>query len=492
MPASAGEIAADVTARRARARSVCNAAIARAQALNPRLNALVALHADEALARADAIDAALGRGETVGPLAGVPVVVKDNICTRAGATTCGSAILAGYRSPFDATAVHRLEAAGAIIIGKANLDEFAMGSSTESGVAGPCRNPWDATRVSGGSSGGSAVSVAAGIAPLALGSDTGGSVRQPAALCGVLGLKPTWGRVSRYGLVAYASSLDQIGVIARTAEDAGLCLRAIAGADPADSTAALENVPDYVAALSAADRPARIGVPSEYFGDGLDGEVRAAVSEAISVFSRIGAVRVDVKLADTRSAIAAYYLVATAEASSNLARYDGVHYGRRTRTAAARGANATEHLYSASRDEGFGAEVKRRLMLGTFALSAGYADRYYLKALQVRRLIFEQFRAALEQCDLIVCPATPTPAFRIGESADPLQLYLADVYTVSANLAGVPALALPCGFTRAGLPIGVQLIAPWFGEAALLAAAAAYQRETDWHARRPPARGDGL
>lgn len=475
------------SARKTTAVGACRGALARIAAGNPALNAIVEVLESAGLERAARVDEAVQRGDAAGPLAGVPIVVKDNICTRAGGTRCGSKILAAYRSPFDATAVTRLEAAGAVLIGKTNLDEFAMGSSTETGSAGPCRNPWDRQRVAGGSSGGSAAAVAAGFVPVALGSDTGGSVRQPAALCGVLGLKPTWGRVSRHGLVAYASSLDQIGIFGRVVEDVARVLGVIAGADPHDSTCSCEPVPDYVESVQGEPRPLRIGVPREYFGEGLDPEVSAAVESAIDVLGAAGYERVDVSLGRTSEAVAAYYLIAMAEASSNLARYDGVHYGRRTIRAAPPGANSTEHLYSASREDGLGAEVKRRLMLGTFALSVGYADRYYHKALQVRRRIHDAFRAAFEACDLIVSPTTPTPAFRIGEkSSDPLQLYLADVYTVSANLAGVPALSIPCGFSRAALPIGMQLMAPWFGEPALLGAAAAFQKRTDWHTRRPP------
>lgn len=475
------------SARKASALEACRGALLRIADRNPALNAIIEVLESAGLDRAALVDKAVERGQAVGPLAGVPVVVKDNICTRAGGTRCGSRILAGYRSPFDATAVARLEAAGAVLIGKSNLDEFAMGSSTESGAAGPCRNPWDRRRVAGGSSGGSAAAVAAGFVPVALGSDTGGSVRQPAALCGVLGLKPTWGRVSRHGLVAYASSLDQIGIFGRVVEDVARVLSAIAGADPDDATSSHEPVPDYIGALQREARPLRIGVPREYFGEGLDPEVAAAVESAVGVLSGAGYERINVSLGPTNEAVAAYYLIAMAEASSNLARFDGVHYGTRTIRPAPPGVNSTEHLYSASREEGLGAEVKRRLMLGTFALSVGYADRYYHKALQVRRRIHDAFRAAFEACDLIASPTTPTPAFRIGEkSGDPMQLYLADVYTVSANLAGVPALSMPCGFSGTGLPIGMQLMGPWFGEAALLAAAAEFQKRTDWHTRRPP------
>ena len=484
---TAVEIAGDVAAGRSKARAVCEAALARIAAREPRVSAFLEVTGEHALARADQVDADVQAGRKVGPLAGVPVAVKDNLCTTFGHTTCASRILEGYRSPYDATAIQRIEAAGAVIVGKTNLDEFAMGSSTENSARFPTRNPWDTDCVPGGSSGGSTVAVAAGMVPVALGSDTGGSIRQPAALCGAVGMKPTYGRVSRYGLVAYGSSLDQIGPLATTVADAALLLGVIAGRDRRDSTSVDQPVADYAAALSDEKLAAlagnlRIGVPREYFGEGLDPQTRAAVEAALDVYRGLGATIVEVSLPHSQYAIAAYYLVATAEASSNLARFDGVHYGHRT-------AQPKEivDLYSSSRNEGFGAEVKRRIMLGTFALSAGYYDAYYSKALKVRRLIKEDFDRALEQCDVLAGPTAPTPAFRMGEKMDdPLAMYLADIYTISLNLAGLPGISIPCGQSGAGLPIGLQLMGPMFGEGVLFQAARLFERATDWHTRRSP------
>ncbi len=454
--------------------------------LNESLGAFLEVHEQPALAAAQRVDASVADGRDPGPLAGVPIAVKDVICTRAGHTTCGSKMLANYRSPFDATAVARLSAAGGIVLGKTNLDEFAMGSSTENSGYRNARNPWDESRVPGGSSGGSAVVVAARMTPVALGTDTGGSVRQPAAFCGIVGLKPTYGRVSRFGLVAYGSSLDQIGPMSANVADAALLLQVIAGADPADSTSAAEPVPDYPAALAdaaldAARRSLRLGLPREYFGEGLDPQVRAAVQAAVEVYRALGASVVELSLPYTPHSVAAYYLLATAEASSNLARFDGVHYGRR----AAQAGDLVD-LYAASRAEGLGAEVKRRIMLGTFALSSGYHDAYYARAQRVRSAIAQDFSRAFEQCDLLVCPTTPTPAFRLGEKlADPLQMYLADVYTTAANLAGIAAISIPCGFSDAGLPIGLQLQGPRFSELRLLQAARLYEQRAGLSQRRP-------
>ena len=483
---TAAHVAAEIAGGRRKAVDVCAGALRRIEAADGQVRAFLETLPEDALDRAARLDADLAAGKPVGALAGVPLAIKDNICTTAGHTTCASKILAGYVSPYDATVVERILAAGGVIVGKTNLDEFAMGSSTENSGRFVTRNPWAADRVPGGSSGGSAAAVAAGLVPLALGSDTGGSIRQPASFCGVVGVKPTYGRVSRYGLVAYGSSLDQVGPLAANVQDAALLLGVIAGRDPRDSTSVAEPVPDYVAELADERLEARagrlrIGIPREYFGAGLDEETRAAVEAALAVYRRLGAKTVEVSLPHTPYAIATYYLVATAEASSNLARYDGVHYGHRT---------AHPHdlfdLYSASRSEGFGAEVKRRIMLGTFALSAGYYDAYYNTALRVRRLIKDDFDRVLTQCDVIAGPTAPTPAFRLGEKlADPLQMYLADIYTIAANLAGIPALSIPCGFSAAGLPIGLQLMGPLFGEALLLQAARLYERETDWHTRRP-------
>lgn len=487
LPDSAIELAAAVREQRIRAAEVCEITLDRIAAVNPRCNAFLEVTSDHARARATHLDDVIARGETVGPLAGVPIALKDNICTRFGHTTCASNMLREYRSPYDATVVRRLEAAGAILIAKTNLDEFAMGSSTEHSAAGATRNPWDVTRVAGGSSGGSAVSVATRVTPLALGSDTGGSVRLPAAYCGVVGLKPTYGRVSRYGLVAYGSSLDQIGPFATRVADAALLLQVIAGRDELDATSAEQPVESYVAWV--ADGPVaefvrglRIGVPREYFSEGLDAEIRDAIEAALRVFGKGGAKCVELSLPFTSSCVAAYYLIATAEASSNLARFDGVHFGHRTAFP-----QDITHLYSASRDEGFGAEVKRRIMLGTYALSAGYTEAYYQKALRVRRLIRDALVRAFEQVDVLVSPVSPTPAFRIGEKCnDPLQMYLADIHTTGANLAGLPAISIPCGFTRGGLPIGMQLLAPAFAERRLLMAARFFEGRTDWHARIPP------
>jgi aspartyl-tRNA(Asn)/glutamyl-tRNA(Gln) amidotransferase subunit A len=450
------------------------------------LNAVLAVGAEQALARAEALDRTPPRART-GVLFGVPVVVKDNLATSWLPTTAGSRILEGYVPPYNATVIDRLEAAGAIVLGKANCDEFAMGSSNENSAFGPARNPWDPTRAPGGSSGGSAVVVSARAVPLSLGSDTGGSVRQPAALTGVVGLKPTYGRVSRYGLIAFASSLDQIGPFTHTVEDAAIAMHAIAGADPADATSAPQPVPDYRAALDGDTRGLRIGVPRALLGDGVDPEVLQAFEAALEVYRAGGAAVVDVTLAYAAAAIPVYYLVATAEASSNLARYDGVRYGFRAPAEGGRGAqDDLRTMYGRTRELGFGAEVKRRIMLGTYVLSAGYYDAYYLKAQQVRTLIRRDYEQAFEQVDVVAMPTSPTPAFRIGERvSDPLQMYLADVFTVSANLAGLPAISVPCGFTASALPIGLQLTGRLFDEPTLLRAAHAYEQQTAWWTRQP-------
>jgi len=481
MGPSALAIADAVSSRRTSAAEVVARCLGDIAALDPKLRFAITVTGEQAAARAREIDARVARGEAVGPLAGVPVAVKDNICTAGELTTCASKMLANFRPPYSATVIERLEAAGAIVVCKTNLDEFAMGSSTENSARFATLNPWDTTRVPGGSSGGSIVAVAARAVPLGLGSETGGSVRQPAALSGVCGLKPTYGRVSRYGLVAFASSLDQVGPVAADAKDLALLLGVIAGRDGRDSTSVDQPVADYLGEIARPIGKLRVGVPREYFGEGLDAELRAAIEAAIGELKKIGAELVDVSLPTTPHCIACYYLVCTAEASSNLARYDGVHYGYRSAAA-----NNYVEVYSKSRDEGFGAEVKRRIMLGTYALSSGYYDAYYLKALKVRTLIRNDFLAAFERCDVLVAPTTPTPAFRLGEKTDdPLQMYLADIYTVSANLAGVPAISIPAGISSAGLPIGLQLIGPHFAEGRLLQVAAAYQRGTDWHTRTP-------
>jgi aspartyl-tRNA(Asn)/glutamyl-tRNA(Gln) amidotransferase subunit A len=418
------------------------------------------------------MDAGIKDAVRTNPLAGIPVAVKDNMCREGLRTTCGSRILGNYLPPYTATAVARLSEAGAIIVGKTNMDEFAMGSSTENSSFGPVHNPWNEEYVPGGSSGGSAVAVAAGLVPIALGSDTGGSIRLPASFCGIVGLKPTYGRVSRYGLVAFASSLDQIGPLARNARDAARTLGVISGRDRFDSTSANVDVPDYLATLTDEVRGLRIGVPAECFGEGLDTEVRDRVEAAIEKLRERGAVIVPVSLPHSRYVVAVYYIIATAEASSNLARYDGVRYGLR-----AEEARSLAEMYRRTRDEGFGAEVKRRIMLGTFALSSGYYDAYYEKAQRVRAMLVADFDAAFECCDVIATPTAPTPPFRLGEKAnDPLAMYLSDVYTVTLNLTGLPGISVPCGMTANGLPIGLQLIGNHFDEMRLLNAAYACEQ----------------
>jgi aspartyl-tRNA(Asn)/glutamyl-tRNA(Gln) amidotransferase subunit A len=474
------ELRAELDAGRVSARALAEAALARAQAVSD-LRAFVSLRADAALREADQADARLRSGGPRSSLDGIPIALKDNIAQAGEPNGCASRMLAGYVSPYDATVTARLREAGAIVIGRTNMDEFAMGSSTENSAHGPTRNPWDRARTPGGSSGGSAAAVAAGIVPLALGSDTGGSIRQPAALCGVVGVKPTYGRVSRQGLVAFASSLDQIGTFTRSAADAAAALEILAGHDPRDSTSLPEPAPALRAALGGSLSGLVVGLPREYFVEqGVEPGVLAAVREAVAELERLGAKAREVSLPHARHAIATYYLVANAEASSNLARFDGVRYGHRAR------AGDLGEMYRRSRSEGFGPEVKRRILLGTYVLSAGYYDAYYRRALQVRTLLRRDFEAAFGACDLIATPTAPETAFRIGEkSGDPLRMYLSDVYTVSANLAGLPALSTPCGFSS-GLPVGLQLLGPALGEAALLAAADAYQRRTDWHLARPP------
>lgn len=444
------------------------------------LNAFSTLTVEQARASAADIDRRRAVGASLGALAGLPIAIKDGICTAGIKTTAGSKMLANFVPPYDATIVERLKQADAIVLGKTNMDEFAMGSSTENSSFGPTLNPWSVDRVAGGSSGGSATCVAAGAAPVAIGSDTGGSIRQPAAFCGVTGLKPTYGRVSRYGLIAFASSLDQIGPMARSAEECALIMNSIAGHDPRDSTSSHHTNEDFLAKLSRPIQGLRIGVCREHFGEGLDDEVAGALRMAIDQLKQLGGLPVELSLPYSQYAVPAYYVIAPCEASSNLARYDGVRY-----TARKAGSNL-EQMYSRTREEFFGPEVKRRIMLGTFALSSGYYDAYYLQASKVRRLIKLDFDRAWDSCDLMVGPTTPTPAFRIGEhSKDPLEMYLADIYTVSANLAGIPALSIPVGFTRSGLPIGMQLQGPMFEEARLLQVAHQYQQASEWHLRRP-------
>jgi aspartyl-tRNA(Asn)/glutamyl-tRNA(Gln) amidotransferase subunit A len=470
-----------VGGREVSAEEVTRAYLDRITALDRSLQAYLHVMPERALEQARRVDAAVAAGGSAPPLAGVPVAVKDVLDIEDVPTTCGSRILAGYRPPFTATAVERLLAAGAVVLGKTNMDEFAMGSSTENSAYQRTRNPWDLSRVPGGSSGGSAVAVAAGLACVALGTDTGGSIRQPAALCGVVGLKPTYGRVSRYGLVAFASSLDQVGPVARTVEDAALVASVIAGHDPSDATSAQVPVPDFRESLEGGLDGLRVGVPWSFLTDGVDAALMGVFRRAVSELESAGARVVDVVLPHLPHAIATYYIVATAEASSNLARYDGVRYGAR-----AEDARDLAALYGQTRDRGFGLEVKRRIILGTFVLSSGYYDAYYLRAQKVRTLIRRDFEQAFEACDVLALPTTPTPAFAFGEKADdPLQMYLADIFTVPANLAGIPGLSLPCGLAR-GLPVGLQLLGRPFDEATLVRAGHAYQQVTRHHRLAPP------
>jgi aspartyl-tRNA(Asn)/glutamyl-tRNA(Gln) amidotransferase subunit A len=469
---TAREIRDAIGRRQVSAVEVCEQALARIDALNPKLNAFLTVARDRALDRARTID----REHHTGPLAGVPVALKDNIMTRGIATTASSRMLERFVPPYDATVVKRLEAAGAIVMGKTNCDEFAMGSSTENSAFGPSRNPWNLDHISGGSSGGSAVAVAAGMASIALGSDTGGSIRQPASLCGVVGLKPTYGRVSRYGLIAFASSLDQIGPMARTAHDAATSLSVLGGADDYDSTASQEPLADYAGSLTGDIRGIKLGVPRAMLEQGVDRSVCDCFYGALDMLRNRGAELVDIELPHAPYAIATYYIVATAEASSNLARYDGVRYGFR-----AEGGRDLREMYEKTRSKGFGAEVKRRIMLGTYVLSAGYYDAYYLKAQQVRTLVRRDYEQAFRKVDAVVMPTSPTAAFKIGEKMeDPLSLYLTDVFTVSANLAGLPGLSVPCGLTSNRLPVGLQLTGRPFDEATLLRIGDTYERDTNW------------
>ncbi|MGH7334272.1 MAG: Asp-tRNA(Asn)/Glu-tRNA(Gln) amidotransferase subunit GatA [Candidatus Rokuibacteriota bacterium] len=454
--------------------------LARIAALDGRVGAYLTVMRDEALATAREADARYRRGAPLGLLDGIPLGLKDNLCTRGVRTTAGSRILERFVPPYDATVVAKLKERGAVLLGKTNLDEFAMGSSTEHSAYHPTRNPWDLARVPGGSSGGSAAAVAAGLAAGAFGSDTGGSVRQPAAFCGVVGLKPTYGRVSRYGLIAFGSSLDQIGPLALDVRDAAILLGAIAGADRRDTTSVPAPVPDYAAALAGGVSGLRLGVPDEYFTEGMDPEVDRAVRQAIEAFRALGATVARVSLPTTAYALATYYLVAPAEASSNLARYDGVKYGVRVP-----GGKDLIEMSGRTRAAGFGAEVKRRIMLGTYALSAGYYDAYYGKALKVRTLVARDFQRVFAEVDLIVAPTTPNVPFKHGEKEDPLSMYLNDVFAVPANMAGLPGVSVPCGFSEAGLPIGLQLIGRPFEEARLLRAAHTYEQATPWHTRAP-------
>lgn len=468
--------------REVTARQVLMAFLKRIAQVEGKIQAYMAVTGLEGLRVASRLDRRRQGGEDVGPLAGIPLAIKDVICTQDVPTTCSSKILDGFIPPYDATVMRRLDQAGMVLLGKTNMDEFAMGSSTENSGYKVTRNPWDLDRVPGGSSGGSAAAVTADLCAGALGSDTGGSIRQPAAFCGIVGVKPTYGRVSRYGLVAFASSLDQIGPMTKDVRDAAILLGVIAGHDACDSTSVDVPVPDYAAQLGREVTGLRIGIPKEYFIEGMDPEVETAIRAAINVLESQGAKAESISLPHTEYAVATYYLVATAEASSNLARYDAVKYGFR-----AREAKDLLSMYMKSRQNGFGAEVKRRIMLGTYALSAGYYDAYYLKALKVRTLIRKDFEDAFKRCEVILTPTAPTPAFRLGEKTeDPLTMYLSDIFTISANLAGIPGVCLPCGFTQAGLPIGLQLLGKPFDEATLLQVAFAYEQATEWHRRKPP------
>ena len=486
---------------------VTSAFLERIETHDKKIGAFLSVAKDAALAQAEEIDRRRATGAEVGLLAGLPVAVKDVLCTAGEPTTCASRMLENFVAPYDATVISRLKAAGAVLIGKTNMDEFAMGGSTENSAFGPTRNPWNTDTIPGGSSGGAAACIAASLAPLSIGTDTGGSIRQPAALCGVVGMKPTYGRVSRYGLVAFASSLDQIGPLAHTVHDAALLLEVLAGHDDRDSTSADRPVPNYSQTVSQPIANLKIGLVREHFGDGLDGEIESAVREAVRVYQSLGAEVHEISLPHSKYAIATYYIIAPCEASSNLARYDGAHYGYRTDEKAMLAELADERkqlagagneaaldnldgplvrMYRRTRAEGFGPEVKRRIMLGTYALSAGYYDAYYLKALKVRRLIRRDYDEAFKQVDVIVGPTTPTPAFPLGEKVDdPLAMYLGDLFTVGANLAGLAGMSIPCGFTAAGLPIGLQLQAPPFAEERLLRAAQMFEQASDWHMRRP-------
>ncbi len=473
------QLAADLRARKVSSVELVRACLPRIEASQPTLNAFVTVTAEQALAQAQAADRELAAGRG-GPLAGVPIGHKDLFCTAGVRTTCGSRMLENFVAPYDATVVARLKAAGAVMLGKLNMDEFAMGSSNETSYFGPVRNPWNTDLVPGGSSGGCAAAVAARLLPAATATDTGGSIRQPAAFCGVTGIKPTYGRVSRYGMIAFASSLDQGGVIAQTAEDCARVLRSMAGFDPRDSTSVDIPVPDYLAGLDAPLAGVRIGLLKEFFDTGLEADYERRVREALAVFERLGARLCELSLPNIPRSVPAYYVVAPAECSSNLARYDGVRFGHRCRNP-----RDLTDLYKRSRSEGFGAEVKRRIMTGTYVLSAGYYDAYYLKAQRVRRLITADFERAFAEVDLLMGPTTPTTAFALGaKSADPITMYLNDIYTISANLAGLPAMSVPCGFVG-GLPVGLQIIGPHFAEQRLLQAAHRFQLETDWHARVP-------
>jgi len=475
------QLAAALAAKKVSSVELTTLFLDRIEKYNPSLNAFITVDRDKALAAARAADGKVGAGGTArSPLHGIPLAHKDIFCAQGWRTTCGSKMLANFVAPYDANVVGKINAAGMVMVGKCNMDEFAMGSSNETSFFGPVKNPWDTARVPGGSSGGSAAAVAARLVPAATGTDTGGSIRQPAALCGLTGLKPTYGVVSRYGMIAFASSLDQGGPMAKSAEDCALLLNAMAGFDARDSTSLERPAEDYTRELDKPLTGFRIGLPKEFFGAGMDDGVRAAVDAALAEYRQLGATTVEVSLPNSSLSVPAYYVIAPAEASSNLARFDGVRYGHR----AAEYTDLIE-MYEKSRAEGFGAEVKRRILIGTYVLSHGYYDAYYLKAQQVRRLIAADFAAAFTQCDVILGPTTPSVAFKFGEkSADPVQMYLSDIYTIAVNLAGLPGMSIPCGFDQ-NLPVGLQIVGPWFAEARMLGVAHRYQQATDWHTRLP-------
>ncbi|HYG54133.1 MAG TPA: Asp-tRNA(Asn)/Glu-tRNA(Gln) amidotransferase subunit GatA [Burkholderiales bacterium] len=478
--ASLGELAGALQGKKISSAELTKLFLDRISSLNGELNAFITVDAERSLAQARAADAKRSQGDA-GPLTGIPLALKDIYCTKDQRTTCGSRMLADFVSPYDAHVVEQLDRAGAVVLGKCNMDEFAMGSSSENPHFGPVKNAWDRARVPGGSSGGSATAVAARMAPGALGTDTGGSTRQPAAFSGICGLRPTYGRVSRYGLIAYASSLDQAGPMARSAADLAMLLEAMAGFDARDSTSVQRHREDFSRDFSLHLKNLRIGLPREYFAEGVDAGVRSAVEAAVDWFRAQGARTVELELPHTRLAVAAYYVIAPAEASSNLSRFDGVRYGHR-----AREYRDLADMYSRTRAEGFGPEVKRRVLVGTYVLSHGYYDAYYVQAQKVRRLVARDFANAFEKCDVILGPTAPTTAFPIGaKSEDPVQMYLGDVFTIPAALAGLPALSIPCGFDAAGLPVGLQLTGNYFAESQLLGAAHRYQQATDWHTRVP-------
>ena len=475
------ELIALQTCGQASALEIANAFLASITEREPKVQAFMYVNEASVREQASAIDAKRSSGAKLGALAGVPIAIKDVLCTKGIPTTCSSKMLEHFVPPYDATAVVRVKAADAILLGKTNMDEFAMGSSTENSAYKTTRNPWDLTRIPGGSSGGSAAAVAACQAPVSLGTDTGGSIRQPASLCGVVGIKPTYGRISRYGLIAFASSLDQVGPFTHDVMDNALLMEVLSGHDPKDSTSIDVPVPAYTKTLNDPVKGLRIGVPKEFFGEGLDSEVEGSIQVALREYEKLGAKLVAVTLPHSRYAVAVYYIVATAEASSNLARFDGMHYGHRTKVK-----TDLINTYAKSRGEGFGKEVQRRIMLGTYALSSGYKDDYYLKALKVRRLIKNDFDDAFKSCDVVMGPTAPSAAFKMGEKSDnPLAMYLSDIYTISCNLAGIAGLSIPCGFTKGGLPIGLQLLSPPFDEEKMLRIARMYETVTDWHTKRP-------